>query len=155
MDGRKYNLTCVLTYSIDDKHPFYKSVKDKHVRAILKYGGYVICQELNEENENKNNGNDENMNPVRAIYLNYLDPCGWIPQWVVNLVAPEQGMVVKQFAKNWHKVEQIMQLRMVNNYEKNYEAMFDVANENKESNCEVIQNNNNINVEEVEETLLK
>eukprot|EP00483_Globobulimina_turgida_P006257 UN06267 len=84
-NGDLYDVSCTLCYSVDDKYPFYRATKKKHVRAILKYSGYVFMR-------NKSNPHG---NGCRACYIVYLDPCGWIPTWVGHLVAPDQGMVIK------------------------------------------------------------
>eukprot|EP01084_Bolivina_argentea_P290715 499448_1 len=109
-----YDISCTLCYSIDEKHPFYLKPKSKHVRAILKYSGYVFM-------ENKTNNKN---NECKAAYIVYLDPCGWIPTWVVNLVAPDQGMVIKAMVENWRKVPILLNKRKENGYKKDNQSMF-------------------------------
>merc|ERR1712129_622670 len=53
------------------------------------------------------------------------DPAGWIPTWVVNLVAPDQGMVIKEMVANWPKVDGILEKRKENGYKRDREFMFD------------------------------
>lgn len=46
-----------------------------------------------------------------ASYIVNLDPRGWIPPWIANLVAPEQGLIIKRIADNYPKIPPIMQKR--------------------------------------------
>eukprot|EP01084_Bolivina_argentea_P151838 264979_1 len=113
-DGNTYDIACTLCYSVDETYPFYRGVKAKHVRGELKYGGYVFI------NLKDNNGTMDTSG-CKVCYVVYLDPKGWIPSWVVNLVAPDQGMVVKGLLENWPKVEWLMQQRKNNGYKRSRE----------------------------------
>mmetsp|Transcript_1889 Transcript_1889/g.1597 ORF Transcript_1889/g.1597 Transcript_1889/m.1597 type:complete len:487 (+) Transcript_1889:29-1489(+) len=115
-DGKLYDVSCTLCYSVDDKYPFYRSTKKKHVRAILKYSGYLFI---------KDKSDTSTTDSCRACYIVYLDPCGWIPTWVVNLVAPDQGMVIKSMLENWPKVQPLLDARKANEYKKDVQPMFD------------------------------
>merc|ERR1712013_567328 len=84
--------------------------KKKHVRAVLKYSGYVFLREAGSESAG-----------CRAVYIVYLDPCGWIPTWVVNQVAPDNGMVIKEMIAGWPKVQPLLDQRKA----KDYQPLFD------------------------------
>merc|ERR1712244_50986 len=84
--------------------------------AILKYSGYLFI---------KDKEDTDNTNSCRACYIVYLDPAGWIPTWVVNLVAPDQGMVIKEMVANWPKVDGILEKRKENKYKRDRQFMFD------------------------------
>merc|ERR1712083_1150869 len=43
-DGARYDVSCTLCYSVDESYPFYRKSKKKHVRAQLKYSGYVFSK---------------------------------------------------------------------------------------------------------------
>merc|ERR1712048_991501 len=115
-DGKEYDISCTLCYSVDKSYPYFRDSKKKHVRAILKYSGYVFIEDKSVKNPT---------NECRACYIVYLDPAGWIPTWVVNLVAPDQGMVIKEMVANWPKVDGILEKRKENGYKRDREFMFD------------------------------
>ena len=114
-DGKLYDLSCTLCYSVDEKYPFYRTTKKKHVRAILKYSGYIFFRDKSDKSIPSGS--------CRAAYIVYLDPCGWIPTWVVNLVAPDQGMVIKSMLENWPKVQGLLNERKGNQID--IKPMFD------------------------------
>merc|ERR1712130_436268 len=101
-DGKLYDVSCTLCYSVDKSYPYFRDSKKKHVRAILKYSGYVLIEDKSVKNPT---------NECRACYIVYLDPAGWIPTWVVNLVAPDQGMVIKSILENWLKISSLLEAR--------------------------------------------
>ena len=103
-----------LAYSVDDKHPFNVETKKDHVRARIIQSGYVLSQ--TEEQK----GNKE----MQVTYILAMDPCGMIPQWVVNQFAPSKGMEVKKFEKNWEKIKETTNARAKNNFKKDHKPLF-------------------------------
>jgi len=85
-DGKKYKLVGDLSYSVDKKHPCYVETKEKHVRGFIKMSGSVFVQKNTD---------------IFSAYIVNVDPNGWIPNWIINAVAPEQGMVVKNIEKSF------------------------------------------------------
>ena len=83
---KQYNNTphdlCVdVCYSVNDKFPGYVVLNKDRVRAQLFMAG-LLFERL-----------DDNLS--RAYYIIQLDPKGWIPTWIVNLTAPQQGYNIK------------------------------------------------------------
>ena len=94
-DGNKYEIVCSLCYSIDD----YVEENSNHVRGQLKNCGYIFMR-------NKDN------NEITACYVLHLDPGGWLPTWVINIVAPKKGMMVNKMHDNYDKIREFLAQRL-------------------------------------------
>ena len=94
-DGDKYVMVCSLCYSLDE----YMDYNSNHVRGKLKNCGYLFMK-------NKINGQ------VTACYVLHLDPGGWLPTWVINIVAPKKGMMVNKMHNNYHKIREFLASRV-------------------------------------------
>merc|ERR1712228_823765 len=68
-------------YSVDSSFPHYVPLHADRVRAHLFMAG-LLFEKIDEHNS-------------RAYYVMQLDPKGWIPHWIVNLTAPQQGYNIK------------------------------------------------------------
>ena len=90
-DGIPYDMACSLCYSVDG----YIEETGKHVRGRLKNCGYIFMR-------NKQSGE------VTACYVLHLDPGGWLPTWVINIVAPKKGMMVNKMLDNFHKIREFL-----------------------------------------------
>eukprot|EP01084_Bolivina_argentea_P086217 155841_1 len=115
-DGKIYDISCTLCYSIDNKHPYYRASKDKHVRADLKYSGYLFIKDQADTSQS-----------VTACYIIVIDPSGWIPKWMIKLMAADlnQGKIIMALRKNWSKVAGILAERKKNGNKQDFECMFD------------------------------
>ena len=96
-DGKTYKAGGDLCYSLDETHPNFVPQAKGHVRAWLAMSGAAFVKKTDKI--------------CTASYIVNLDPRGWIPSWIANLVAPEQGLIVKRIADNYPKVPIIMQQR--------------------------------------------
>ncbi len=90
-NGNTYDMVCSLCYSIDD----YMDDNTGHVRGQLKNCGYIFMQ-------NKNNGE------ITGCYVLHLDPGGWLPTYVINIVAPKKGMMVNKMHDNYDKIRDFL-----------------------------------------------
>ena len=86
-----------MCYSVDKNHPHYVEQAKGHVRGWLAMSGNVFVEK------------DDKI--CHSSYIVNLDPAGWIPQWVANLVAPEQGLVIKHVYDNYYKIKETMKNR--------------------------------------------
>ena len=68
-------------YSVPDTFPDYKPLNKNRVRGHLYMAG-LLFEKIDDSTS-------------RAYYILQLDPKGWIPTWVVNLTAPQQGYNIK------------------------------------------------------------
>jgi len=74
--------------------------KDGLVRGYLSPTGFVV----------KPIDNDENGTPRCEItYLIQIDPCGWIPAWVVNLVNADQPNCINKLGDIVHLTERLIE----------------------------------------------
>merc|ERR1712129_308741 len=89
--GIKYDMVCSLCYSLDGYMD--DESKGNHVRGQLKNCGYIFMQ-------NQETGS------VTACYVLHLDPGGWLPTWVINIVAPKKGMMVTKMHDNYDAIRQ-------------------------------------------------
>ena len=94
-DGNEYDLVISLCYSIED----YKEESANHVRGRLKNCGYIFMK-------NKETGE------ITACYVLHLDPGGWLPTWVINIVAPKKGMMVNKMHDNYDKIRDFLAKRI-------------------------------------------
>ena len=122
-------ISYAMAYSIDETHQFYVDTKKKHVRGILKYSGIIFIKQDN--------------GTVKGIYLVHLDPRGYIPTFVVNLVAADQAMVITQINKNWVNAVNAINGRKDGNYKRDREYLFN--DEPPLSQYEIKPNNGNNN----------
>mmetsp|Transcript_34203 Transcript_34203/g.99307 ORF Transcript_34203/g.99307 Transcript_34203/m.99307 type:complete len:255 (+) Transcript_34203:87-851(+) len=60
---------------------------DKLVRTNLREGGYIIRPKEGSKTE------------FSITWTGCLDPCGWIPKWVVNKVMPKQALALAKVKK--------------------------------------------------------
>jgi len=95
-DGTKQKIAGDFCYSLDEKHPCYVKLNKDYVRAVIKMSGFVFVQKNND---------------MFASYVVNTDPNGWIPNWIVNIVSPDQAMVVKQFEKNFPLLKEQLKIR--------------------------------------------
>ena len=68
-------------YSVDSSFPHYVPLHKERVRGHLFMAG-LLFEKIDEHTS-------------RAYYVMQLDPKGWIPHWIVNLTAPQQGYNIK------------------------------------------------------------
>ena len=96
-DGNRLDMVCSLCYSLDD----YVEDKGDYVRGRLQNCGYIFMK-------NRESGE------VRACYVLHLDPGGWLPVWVINIVAPKKGMVVNKMHDNYGGINLLRHPILVN-----------------------------------------
>jgi hypothetical protein len=58
-----------------------------HVRARMVRGGYIFRY-------------TKDKSAVQAMFVGCVDPCGWLPTWIANLVAWKQGLALGLFKKS-------------------------------------------------------
>jgi len=78
----------------------------EYVRGEIKMAAYIFVK-LDQETS-------------KMFYVVHLDPKGWIPQWIVNISAAEQGLVAGNVGKNIQIIKDFLQNKkqiMVNNNE--------------------------------------
>ncbi len=104
-----------LAYTVQDDHPLNVITKEKHVRGNVENYGYVLSQ----TEEQEKNGE------MQVCYILALDPCGSIPQWIVNQFAPSKGMSVKKFPETWEKIKETVEERKQNDWKKDHKPLFE------------------------------
>jgi len=69
-------------------------------------GAYIFVKHYDEEE-------------TRLYYVVHLDPKGWIPDWIVNISAAEQGLVAGNVKKNIQIIKDFLNKKqqMINNNE--------------------------------------
>eukprot|EP01084_Bolivina_argentea_P052136 95794_1 len=80
-NNTKHCLAVDVCYSVNESFTDYVSLNKDRVRGHLFMAG-LLFEKIDD-------------NTSRAYYIIQLDPKGWIPTWIANLTAPQQGYNIK------------------------------------------------------------